>query len=255
MSEPAVRCDVAGSVLVITINRPHARNAVNRAVSEGIAAALDRLDATPEIVAAVLTGAGGTFCSGMDLKAFPDAGLPVGGTRGFGGVTGRPPEKPLIAAVEGYAVAGGFEIALAADLIVAADDAVFGLPEVKRGLIASAGGLVRLGLSLPYQAALRIALTGEPVDARELYRHGVVAKLTPPGAALEVALELGESIGAHAPLAVAASKRLVRAAAGWGDAGLFHMQDEAAVAVLASADALEGARAFTEKRLPVWRGC
>nr|WP_312629957.1 enoyl-CoA hydratase-related protein [Pseudofrankia sp. BMG5.37] len=141
---------------------------MNREVREGIAAALDRLDTAPNIAAAVLTGAGGTFCAGMDLKAFLTEGAPVGGTRGFGGVAARPPDKPLIAAVAGLALAGGFEIALAADLIVAAADAAFGLPEVKRGVIASAGGLVLLGRTLPYQAAMRIALTGERIEAREL---------------------------------------------------------------------------------------
>ncbi|WP_349308023.1 enoyl-CoA hydratase-related protein [Pseudofrankia sp. BMG5.36] len=180
-----------------------------------MAAALDRLDTGPEFATAVLTGAGGTFCAGMDLKAFPTEGMPAGGDRGFGGIAARPPDKPLIAAVEGYALAGGSEIALAADLIVAAQDARFGLPEVKRGLFAAAGGLVRLGLSLPYQAALRMALTGEQIEAQELFQHGLIAQLTPPGGSTRRRRRAGRRTQTQAPLAVAASKRLIRATARW----------------------------------------
>jgi enoyl-CoA hydratase len=242
-----------GGVLLVTIDRPGVRNAVNRGVSEGVAAAMDRLDQSPDLNVAVLTGAGGTFCSGMDLKAFPVEGMP-GSTRGFGGITARPPDKPVIAAVEGYALAGGFEIALAADMVVASRDAVFGLPEVQRGLIAAAGGLVRIARALPYQTATRIALLGEQVGAEELHRLGVVTRLTAPGEALAVALAMARHVSAHAPLAVAASKRLVVESSGWADAALMTTQNDLAAAILASSDAEEGARAFTEKRPPMWRG-
>jgi enoyl-CoA hydratase len=254
MTGPAVATEVVGSTLVITINRPSVRNAVDSAVSEGVAAAFDRLDDSPDLSTAVLTGAGDTFCAGMDLKAFPTEGMPVSGGRGFGGITSRPPNKPVIAAVEGYALAGGLEIALAADLIVAARDAVFGLPEVKRGLAAAAGGLIRLARALPYPTVLRLALTGEYIGAEELHRLGLVSVLVPRGDALTEAVALAGKIGANAPLAVAASKQLVRAAAGWVDTALYRYQDELTAPVLASGDAAEGARAFSEKRAPVWQG-
>jgi enoyl-CoA hydratase len=248
-----VRTEDRGGVLLVTIDRPAVRNAVNRSVSEGVAAAMDRLDGDPDLRVGVLTGAGGTFCSGMDLKAFPIEG-PAGSSRGFGGITARPPDKPVIAAVEGYALAGGFEMALAADLVVASRDATFGLPEVQRGLIAAAGGLVRIARALPYQTAMRMALLGERIGAEELHRLGVVTQLAEPGGALDLALAMAEQIASHAPLAVRASKRLVAESSGWIDATLRARQDELAAAVLVSEDAREGAMAFTEKRAPTWRG-
>ena len=246
--------EAADGVLLVTLNRPSARNAVNQAVSEQVAAAMDRLDECAGLFAAVITGAGGNFCAGMDLKAFPDEGAPLAGGRGFGGITDRPPDKPVVAAVEGWALAGGFEIALAADMIVASATARFGLPEVQRGLIAAAGGLVRLGQALPYQTAARIALTGEPVDADELFRLGLITRLTEPGAAVTEAVALAHRLGAGAPLAVRATKALVRGAARQADERLLSRQRELNREILASQDALEGTLAFAEKRPPQWSG-
>jgi enoyl-CoA hydratase len=241
-------------VAVITINRPDARNAIDLATAQGIADAIDLLDGDRDLSVGVLTGAGGTFCAGMDLKAFTRGERPVLEGRGFGGLTERPPRKPLIAAVEGYALAGGFELALSADLVVAARDARFGLPEVKRGLVAGAGGLLRLPRTVSYQLAMEIALTGDMLDAEAAHRHGLVARLTEPGEALREALRLAAAIAANAPLALVASKAIVARAAGWTDPALFAEQAADVEPVLASADALEGARAFAEKRSPVWRG-
>lgn len=246
--------EAADNILLVTLNRPAARNAVNRAVSKQVAAAMDRLDESADLFAAVITGAGGNFCAGMDLKAFPEEGPPLAGGRGFGGITDRPPDKPVVAAVEGWALAGGFEIALAADMIVASSAARFGLPEVNRGLIAAAGGLVRLARALPYQTAMRIALTGEPVDAGELFRLGVIARLAEPGAVVAEAITLARQLGAGAPLSVRATKALVREAARWSDEQLLSRQSELNRDILASQDALEGARAFAEKRRPQWSG-
>src|SRR5215212_5980509 len=188
MSAP-VRVEVDGDVLEITIDRPEARNAVNLAVAEGIAAALDRLDGEESLRAGILTGAGGTFCAGMDLKAFVAGERPHVEGRGFAGIVQGPPRKPLIAAVEGYAVAGGFEVALACDLIVAARDARFGIPEVKRSLVAAAGGLLRLPRRIPYHLAMELALTGEPISAERAAEMGIVNRLSDPGGALDAARE------------------------------------------------------------------
>jgi enoyl-CoA hydratase/carnithine racemase len=233
-----------GDVLVVTIDRPEARNAVNLAVAEGIAAALDRLDGEDALRAGVLTGAGGTFCAGMDLKAFVAGERPHVEGRGFAGIVQGPPRKPLIAAVEGWALAGGFEVALACDLIVAARDARFGIPEVKRGLVAAGGALIRL----PRRVAMELALTGEPISAERAYEMGVVSRVVEPGAALGAALELARTIAANGPLAVDATKRVLTAAEDW------ERQAEIVAPVFASEDAREGARAFAEKRAPVWRG-
>jgi enoyl-CoA hydratase len=242
-----------GPVLVITINRPQARNAVNLAVSTAVGAAMEQLDSTPRLRCGVLTGVGG-FCAGMDLKAFVEEGVPLHPERGFAGTTDRPPAKPLVAAVEKFALAGGFELALATDLIVAGDDAVFGLPEVKHGLIAAARGLVRLGCFLPHQAAAEISLLGDPIPASRLHQWGVVARLTPPGEALAVAMELAHRIASNAPLAVAASKAVVGGAVGATDGDMVALQDRLAATVLRSHDAREGAKAFAEKRSPTWSG-
>jgi enoyl-CoA hydratase len=242
----AVRTDADGDVLVVTIDRPEARNAVNLAVAEGIAAALERLDADDELRVGILTGAGGTFCAGMDLKAFVAGERPYVAGRGFAGIVQGPPRKPLIAAVEGWAVAGGFEIALACDLIVAARDARFGIPEVKRGLVAAGGALLRL----PRRVALELGLTGDPIGAERAYQMGLVCRLVEPGEALAAALELARAIAANGPLAVDATKRIVVV----DEAGQWERQAEIVAPVFASDDAREGARAFAEKRAPVWRG-
>ena len=249
-----VRSEAAGGVLVVTIDRPEARNAVNLAVAEGIAAAMDALDGDDSLRAGILTGAGGTFCAGMDLKAFVAGERPHVGDRGFAGITQRAARKPLIAAVEGWALAGGFEVALACDLIVASREARFGIPEVKRGLVAAAGALLRLPRRIPYHLAMELALTGEPIGAERAAELGIVSRLTEAGGALEGARELAALIARNGPLAVDASKRIVAAAGDWSEAGGWERQGEIAGPVFASDDAREGATAFAEKRDPVWRG-
>lgn len=244
----------SGRVLLITLNRPQARNAVNQAVAQAVEQALDELDADPALGAAVLSGNGPAFCAGMDLKAFARGELPRTPRRGFAGVTAQPPDKPLIAAVEGAALGGGFELVLACDLVVAAETARFGLPEVRRGLIASGGGLVRLPRLIPPMRAMELLLTGEPVEAAEAYSLGLVNRLVEPGKATAVALELARVITANAPLAVAAVKRVVRESADWPMDAAFARQERIARPILSSNDAREGALAFAEKRAPNWSG-
>jgi enoyl-CoA hydratase len=243
-----------GRVLLITINRPDQRNAVNAAVSHGIAAALDELDADPGLSVGVLTGAGKGFCAGMDLKAFVAGERPHVEGRGFAGITERSADKPLIAAIEGFAVAGGLEVALACDLIVAARGARLGVPEVKRSLVAAGGALLRLPRMLPRNVANELALTGDPIDAARAYELGLVNRLAEPGQALEAALELAEAIAANGPLALAATKRIMVESADWPDAEFFERQREISDPVFASEDAREGATAFSERREPVWKG-
>jgi enoyl-CoA hydratase len=242
------------STLLITIDRPAVKNALDLAVAEGIAAALDSLDADPELKVGILTGAGGNFSSGMDLKAFAAGQKPVIEGRGLAGFAEAPPMKPVIAAVEGYALAGGFEVALACDLIVASREAVFGLPEVRRGLLAAGGGLVRLPRVLPPRVAAEIILTGEFVSAERMEAHGVVSRLTAPGEAVDAALELAAKIGANAPLAVAGARRMLQLAPDLDEAALWDEMRELNARIGNSEDALEGARAFAEKRPPEWKG-
>jgi enoyl-CoA hydratase len=250
----AVLAEVADGIGIITINRPGARNAVNEAAARGVAAAIDEFDARRDITALILTGAGGTFSAGMDLKGFLAGENPMAGGRGFAGITHRPPAKPVIAAVEGYALAGGFEIVLACDLVVASEAAVFGLPEVTRGLVAGAGGLFRLPRRIPYHLAMEMALTGARVPAARLDAAGLINRLVPAGEALAQARALAGEIGRNAPLALAASKRVVAESADWPLAEAFDRQDGIVRPVFTSADAMEGAAAFAEKRTPVWRG-
>ncbi len=242
-----------GRTLIITINRPEARNAFNLAVVQGLADAVDELDDTPELSVAIVTGAGGNFCAGMDLKDFMAGKVPVLKGRGIG-FTERPPRKPVIAAVEGYALAGGTEIVLATDLIVAARDAKFGIPEVKRGLVAAAGGLLRLQKRIPYQKALELALTGDNFTAEEASAWGFVNVLTEPGEALAGALALAERITANGPLAVTVTKEVMTKSADWTEAEMWKKQNELAQPVFSSKDAIEGATAFAEKRKPNWTG-
>ncbi len=251
---PAVLTERRGRILIVTINRPEARNSVNAAVATGIAAAMDELDGDADLSVAVLTGAGGHFCSGMDLKAYLRGELPLVEGRGFAGITESPPKKPLIAAVEGYALAGGTEIALCADLIVASSEAAFGIPEVRRGLVAVGGALIRLPLRIPYQVAMELALTGENLDAADAHRIGLVNRVTEPGGALAAALELADKIAANGPLAVAATKQVMVQSADWSEDEAFGKQMEVAGHVFASEDAKEGPRAFAEKRPAVWQG-
>ncbi|NKY98324.1 crotonase/enoyl-CoA hydratase family protein [Nocardiopsis alborubida] len=241
-------------VAVITINRPQARNAVNAAVAARVAEALDDLDARKDLSVGVITGAGGTFCAGMDLKAFMRGEVPLVEGRGFGGFAERPPRKPLIAAVEGYALAGGFEAVLACDLVVAAEDARFGIPEVKRGLVAGAGGLLRLQHRIPRNIAMEFALTGDFVEAPRLAELGLVNRVTATGGALAGARELAARITANGPLAVRVSKEVITSSGDWSTERMWEKQNELTGPVFVSQDAMEGAAAFAEKRAPVWRG-
>jgi enoyl-CoA hydratase len=252
--EPAVLTERRDNVLLITLNRPDARNAVNAALAEGVAAALDELDHDDGLAVGVLTGAGQGFSSGMDLKAFVAGESPYAVDRGFAGITRRASRKPLIAAVEGFAVAGGLEIALSCDLIVAARDARLGIPEVKRSLVAAAGALFRLPRRIPYHVAMELALTGDPIDGERAHALGLVNRATEPGRALDEALELAGAIAKNGPLALDASKRIVVQALDWTEDEAWDKQGTIAGPVMTSEDAREGAAAFAEKRDPVWKG-
>jgi enoyl-CoA hydratase len=242
-------------VQIVTLNRPQVRNAVNLELAEALAAAMAELDARDDLHVGILTGAGGNFCSGMDLKAFAYQGVePAIEGRGFAGLCEAPPRKPLIAAVEGHAVAGGFEIVLSCDMVVASRSASFGLPETQRGLVASSGGLMRLPHRVPVALAMEIALTGDPIGAAQAHAWGLVNRLVEPGHALEAALQLALRIDANAPLAVAASKQIVQASRTWSDDEMFERQRPLARAITDSADAREGAAAFAEKRAARWQG-
>jgi enoyl-CoA hydratase len=243
-----------GAVQVITINRPEARNALNAAVAQGVAAAVDELDEDDSLRAAVLTGAGGTFSSGMDLKAFMRGETPGIEGRGLCGITTTPPRKPLVAAVEGYALAGGFELLLACDLVVAGDTASFGVPEVKRALVAAGGAAFLLSQRVPQALALELLLTGEPVTAARAAEMGLVNRVVPAGGALDAAVELATTIAANGPLAVAVTKQLARSSGDWTLEEGWRRNEELALPVFVSEDAMEGATAFAEKRPPVWKG-
>lgn len=250
----SLQTEVRGNVLVMTMNRAEARNAMDLATAQALAAALDELDARDDLRLGILTGAGGTFCSGMDLKGFLRGERPSVEGRGFGGLTERPPRKVLIAAVEGYALAGGFELVLSCDLVVASKAAKFGLPEVKRGLVASAGGLIRLPRRIPFHVAMEFALTGDMLSAEKAQAYGLVNRLAEPGQALEEAFKLADTVAANGPLAVATSKRIVSESADWSREEMFERQRPIAAPVFVSADAREGSAAFAEKRAPNWTG-
>jgi enoyl-CoA hydratase len=250
----AVLVERRGHVLVITLNRPEQRNALNRDVALAVAAAADELDASDDLRVGVLTGAGGTFSSGMDLKAFLRGESPAIDGRGLCGITETPPRKPLIGAVEGWAVAGGFELLLACDLVVAAEDARFGVPEVTRSLIAAGGAALRLPQRVPYALALELLLTGKPVGAPRAYEMGLVNRLVPTGTALDAAVELAQVVAANGPLAVAATKQIASSSAEWSRSEAWTRQAEIMEPVFASEDAKEGSTAFAEKRAPVWKG-
>ncbi|MCL4745610.1 MAG: crotonase/enoyl-CoA hydratase family protein [Burkholderiaceae bacterium] len=241
-------------MVIITINRPQARNAVNRAVSYGVCEAIDEMERRDDLRLAILTGAGGNFCAGMDLKAFARGEVTRVEGRGILGIAMTPPSKPLIAAVEGYALAGGFESALVCDLLVASRTAMFGLPEAKRGLAAAAGGLLRLPRLVAQRIAMEMALTGEMVSAERLERYGLINSLVEPGQALAEAKRLARLILANAPMSVAASKRVIVEQRDWPISEMFARQEVITGPVLRSNDALEGARAFAERRTPRWSG-
>jgi enoyl-CoA hydratase len=241
-------------VLIVTLNRPDARNAINLEMAEGIAAALEQLDGDGGLTLAVLTGAGKGFSAGMDLKAFAEGERPWVDGRGFAGIAQRAARKPLIAAVEGFALAGGFEVVLACDLIVAARGTRLGIPEVRRSLAAAGGGLLRLPRRIPYHVAMELALTGEPIDAERGAALGLVNRVCEPGEALATALELAETVRAGGPLGLTASKRILEEQWDWSADEMWERQEQIAGPVFASEDAREGAQAFAEKRAPVWRG-
>jgi enoyl-CoA hydratase len=243
-----------GAVQVITINRPQAKNALNLSVARAVADAVDELDASDELWTGVLTGAGGTFSAGMDLKAFLRGESPAIEGRGLCGITQTPPRKPLIGAVEGWALAGGFELLLACDLVVAARTARFGVPEVKRSLVAAGGAALQLPRRVPFAIALELLLTGEPFSAERAAEVGLVNRLTDEGGALDGAVELATRIAGNGPLAVAATKQVARASADWSLEEGWRRQSEIIAPVFASEDAREGATAFAEKRAPVWKG-
>jgi enoyl-CoA hydratase len=242
-----------GAVQVVTINRPQARNALDAAVARGVADAVDELDASDELRVGVLTGAGGFFSAGMDLRAFLRGETPAIEGRGLCGITTTPPRKPLVAAVEGWALAGGFELVLACDVVVAARTAAFGVPEVKRSLVAAGGAALLLPQRVPRAVALEMLLTGEPIDAERAAAVGLVNRVVDEGAALETAVELATAIAANGPLAVTATKRIVQEAPSWTQEEAWTRQDEIVRPVFASEDAREGSTAFAERRAPLWR--
>ncbi|MCW2990148.1 MAG: crotonase/enoyl-CoA hydratase family protein [Solirubrobacterales bacterium] len=254
MTDQPVLTERRGNVLLITLNRPDARNAVNLPLAEGVAAALDELDAADDLSVGILTGAGKAFCAGMDLKAFVSGERPWVGDRGFAGIVQRGSRKPLIAAIEGFAVAGGLEIALACDLIVAARDAKVGVPEVKRSLVAAGGALLRLPQRVGHGPAMWLVLTGEAIDAERAHGMGLVDQVAEPGGAVDAALELAALISKNGPLALIASKQVLLEQYDWTTEEFWAKQGEITGPVFTSEDAIEGSTAFAEKRDPVWKG-
>lgn len=250
----AVLTERRDQILIITLNRPQVRNAVDQELATGLAAALDELDRDGRLLAGVLTGAGGFFCAGMDLGAFTAGGVPVVDGRGFAGVVERPPAKPLIAAIEGFAIAGGLEIALACDLIVCARGARMGIPEARRSLVALGGALLRLPRRMPYHVVMELALTGELMSAEIFHRFGVVNRLVDDGEALAAALDLAGNVVASGPLAVTASKQILAEQWDWNEAEAWVRQNQIAAPVIESEDAQEGALAFKSRREPQWKG-
>jgi enoyl-CoA hydratase len=251
--DPVVR-ERRGRVLLLTIDRPQIKNALDLASADALARGLDELDSDPELRAGVLTGAGGFFSAGMDLKAFERGDVPYVASRGIFGIVNDPPAKPLIAAVEGGALAGGFELMLACDMVVAAADAELGIPEVRRGLLAASGALLDLPRRIPPAIAFELALTGEPISAGRAAELGLVNRVADPGEALAEAISMAEVIAANAPLAVTASKRVLTETLSWDPEQRWSKQGEIVGPVLTSEDAREGARAFVERREPVWKG-
>jgi len=249
-----VLTEVRGRVMVITLNRPDAMNAVNSELAHALAAAMDEMDANSEVSCGVLTGNGRGFCAGMDLKGFAQGNFPHVEGRGFGGITEQLPKKPVVAAVEGFALAGGLELALSCDLIVSSEGAKFGIPEAGVGLFAAAGGLLRLPRVLPYAMAMKMALTAKPITAEQAHEAGMVVEVTEKGGALDAAIALAEQIAANAPLALMASKEIIREMQGRTEAEFWEFQKAHYAKVFKSEDGIEGATAFAEKRAPNWQG-
>lgn len=251
-----VEYEKRGPVSVITIRRPEARNAVNAEVAQGMEAAIDRLEAEDDAWVGIVTGEGTVFSAGADLKAIASGQAAAIQTQrgGFAGIVTRERSKPVIAAVDGPAYAGGCEIVLACDLVVASTRAAFGLPEVKRSLVAAAGGLFRLPRAISRNVAMELALTGDPISAERAHALGLVNDLVEPGQALEGALKLAERICANAPVAVRESRAIVLAAHQGDDAALWSKTNQAFARVAQTEDFAEGPRAFIEKRAPQWKG-
>ena len=247
---PAVLTEVRGRVLVITLNRPEAMNAINTALAQGLLDAVKQLDNDPNLTVSVLTGAGRGFCAGMDLKAFATEGGPVGMDKFIRDGS----QKPMIAAIEGFALAGGLELALSCDLLVAATGVKLGIPEVNVGLFAAGGGLLRLPRVLPFAVAMEMALTSDPITAEQAHAYGLVSRVSAKGEALATAIALAERIAKNAPLGVAASKQLIRSSAGQSESDFWEFQKSFVGSVFTSDDAKEGPRAFAEKRAPNWSG-
>ncbi len=249
-----VLTEIRGKVLLMTLNRPEAMNSVNRDLAEALAATLEDFDANPDLSVGVLTGAGRGFSAGMDLKAFVTGGMPNIEGRGFAGITEFSARKPLIAAVENFALAGGLEIALSCDLMVASEGAKLGIPEVGVGLFAGAGALLRLPRRVPYSVAMEMALTAKPITAEQGLEYGLVARVVEKGTTVDAAMELAEAIAKNAPLALAASKSLLIEMQGRTEAEFWDLQSDQMETVFGSEDGIEGATAFAEKRDPVWKG-
>jgi len=250
-----IHVEVSDGIQIITINRPQAKNAITIDTAIEMAAAFEEMDARDDVRIGILTGAGGTFSSGMDLKDFARTGKrSVVEGKGFAGFVEAPPKKPLIAAVEGYALAGGCEMVLACDLVVAASNASFGLPELKRGLVPGSGGMMRLPRRIPYHIAMEVVLTGDMFAAERAHQFGLINVLTEPGSALAGAIKLAQRISENGPLAIQTAKRLINEGLDWPSDQMFDLQRPRMAHIFASLDAREGATAFAEKRKPVWQG-
>jgi enoyl-CoA hydratase len=247
---PAVLTERRGRVLLITLNRPEAMNSINGALSHGLWDAIQDLNSDPGLTAGVLTGTGRGFSSGMDLKAFA-RGEDIGPMMEF---IQKGAEKPLIGAIEGFALAGGLELALSCDLLVASKGTKLGIPEVNVGLFAAGGGLLRLPSRVGYGRAMEMAITGDPITAEEAAELGLVARLVEKGTAVDAAMALAERVAKNAPLAVAASKQLIKATQGVTEAEFWKIQGALQASVFTSNDAKEGPKAFAEKRAPEWTG-